>query len=320
MFPFGDLNGDYTVTVADRTIFDNIKTGGNNEKYNILGDVDLDGDLDATDRSIMSTYYLGLTGGSNVLSVDEIANDIGYAAYIFNDESQNYHVRNREYSPQLGRFLQRDLLEYPDGYNLYQYVMSNPIGYIDPFGFAPPILLEEEHENIYPTIYQITNPESGEEKLWFWNSETKQMERFSPSGEGDGFTYGDFLRILGAACGGVAAIAALAEAPILAAILAICGAIFSIGDLIYEYYYKRLLWQRILVPLWRMWHKDYLRWRYIIWPLTKEFTRPTWQPAWEWVKEKTKPIREDPGGPDLPSEDYYFYDPFRRYPGSRHDP
>ncbi len=145
-FPFGDLNGDYTVTVADRTIFDNIKNGGANEKYNILGDVDLDPDShrdsDATDRSIMSTYYLGLTGGSNVLSVDEVANDIGYAGYIFNDESQNYHVRNREYSPQLGRFLQRDPLEYPDGYNLYQYVMSNPLNYTDPFGLLPKKLPE----------------------------------------------------------------------------------------------------------------------------------------------------------------------------------
>ncbi len=140
-FPFGDLNGDYTVTVADRTIFDNIKNGGANEKYNILGDVDLDPDShrdsDATDRSIMSTYYLGLTGGSNVLSVDEVANDIGYAGYIFNDESQNYHVRNREYSPQLGRFLQRDPIRYAAGMNLYQYVNSSPINYVDPYGLTP---------------------------------------------------------------------------------------------------------------------------------------------------------------------------------------
>ena len=53
----------------------------------------------------------------DVQSVDEVANDIGYAGYLFNDESQNYHVRNREYSPKLGRWLQRDPLEYPDGMN-----------------------------------------------------------------------------------------------------------------------------------------------------------------------------------------------------------
>lgn len=34
---------------------------------------------------------------------DDGANDIGYAGYVWNDESNNYHVRNRKYSPKLGR-------------------------------------------------------------------------------------------------------------------------------------------------------------------------------------------------------------------------
>ncbi len=80
----------------------------------------------------MSTYYLGLTGGSNVLSIDEVANDIGYAGYIFNDESLNYHVRNREYSPTLGRWLQRDPIGYRgSAFALYEFGVSSPNNNID---------------------------------------------------------------------------------------------------------------------------------------------------------------------------------------------
>jgi len=136
-FPFGDLNGDYTTNASDLTIFDNIKTGGTYEKYNLLADVNLDGVVDATDRSYLLSNRNGWTGGADVQSVDEVVNDIGYAGYLFNDESQNYHVRNREYSPKLGRWLQRDPLEYPDGMNLYQYVSGTPQRFRDPFGLDP---------------------------------------------------------------------------------------------------------------------------------------------------------------------------------------
>lgn len=40
------------------------------------------------------------------------------------------------YAPQLGRFISRDPVGYVGGENLYQYVRSQPINYVDPFGLA----------------------------------------------------------------------------------------------------------------------------------------------------------------------------------------
>jgi RHS repeat-associated protein len=47
-----------------------------------------------------------------------------------------YHFYARTYLPHLGRWGQRDPLEYVDGVNLYEYVSSNPILVTDPLGLA----------------------------------------------------------------------------------------------------------------------------------------------------------------------------------------
>ncbi len=54
----------------------------------------------------------------------------------FDAETGNYHLRNRDYHPSLGRFMQRDPLGFVPGLNLYRYVSNNPLGYVDPFGLA----------------------------------------------------------------------------------------------------------------------------------------------------------------------------------------
>lgn len=48
-----------------------------------------------------------------------------------------YHYRARAYDPVHGRFLQRDPLEYIAGLNQYEYVYSDPLYTIDPYGLAP---------------------------------------------------------------------------------------------------------------------------------------------------------------------------------------
>lgn len=49
-----------------------------------------------------------------------------------------WHVRRRVLTSDLGRFATRDPIGYADGINLYEYVHSNPLDWIDPFGLLPP--------------------------------------------------------------------------------------------------------------------------------------------------------------------------------------
>jgi RHS repeat-associated protein len=65
---------------------------------------------------------------------DSVKNELLFAGYRFDAETGLYHVRNRQYHPTLGRWLQRDPAGYVDGVSLYQYVAANPGRYRDPNG------------------------------------------------------------------------------------------------------------------------------------------------------------------------------------------
>ena len=54
--------------------------------------------------------------------------------YRYDAETENYYVRNRYYSPTLGRWLTRDPIGYQGGINLYGYVNSSPVGNVDAEG------------------------------------------------------------------------------------------------------------------------------------------------------------------------------------------
>ncbi len=62
------------------------------------------------------------------------ANDVIYCGYRYDAETANYYVRNRYYSPTLGRWLTRDPIGYQGGINLYAYVASSPVGNVDAEG------------------------------------------------------------------------------------------------------------------------------------------------------------------------------------------
>lgn len=61
---------------------------------------------------------------------------MGWNGYVFNTENGLYTVRFRQYSPVLGRWLERDRAGYVDGSNLYEMLRSNPGSFSDPTGLA----------------------------------------------------------------------------------------------------------------------------------------------------------------------------------------
>jgi len=80
-------------------------------------------------------------------------NEILYCGYRYDSEIGLFHVRFRMYHPTLGRWMQRDSLEYPDGLNTLEYATSNPAIHVDPEGtgitIVPPDPDKPESELTY---------------------------------------------------------------------------------------------------------------------------------------------------------------------------
>ncbi len=60
--------------------------------------------------------------------------DYLFAGLRFFPQAGLYHARARQYSPSLGRFIQRDPKGFVDGPNLYVYCGNNPVTFSDPLG------------------------------------------------------------------------------------------------------------------------------------------------------------------------------------------
>ena len=66
--------------------------------------------------------------------VDPPDNAVGYAGYLYNQETESWHVRHRVYRPDLGRWMTRDPSGYIDGANTVEYVTNSPANSLDPTG------------------------------------------------------------------------------------------------------------------------------------------------------------------------------------------
>ena len=140
--PFGIPLGD--VTMDGKAQFDTtqIQVWINNTIYEARGDLDLDGDVDAADKTIASNNN-GNTLGYGALSLDQhssvggLGNRRGYAGYEHDGVLQTIaHVRNRVYLSELGRWSRRDPLGFVDGMSIYEYVGSRVVTRTDPSGLA----------------------------------------------------------------------------------------------------------------------------------------------------------------------------------------
>jgi len=76
------------------------------------------------------------TSDSDVATASHFANPWLFQGQRFCSETGIYYFKNRDHEPNLGRFLQRDPEEYPDGMNVYEMVAGCPIRLVDPYGLA----------------------------------------------------------------------------------------------------------------------------------------------------------------------------------------
>jgi RHS repeat-associated protein len=107
---------------------------------NPLGNVELLTDAQGT---VLERYRYDLQGNVTVLSADGTPTGGGpetalspylFTGRRFDAESGLYYVRNRYYSPLLGKFISPDPLDYVDGMNVYAYVNGNTANLVDPMG------------------------------------------------------------------------------------------------------------------------------------------------------------------------------------------
>jgi RHS repeat-associated protein len=122
--PNGDSNSDGDCDAGDSTQI----SAWSGVSYDVRGDLDLDGDVDSTDASMV---VIGVVGGRGALST--VQSDRGYGGMV-GDTQSCYQARQRTVSTALGRWLSRDSLGYVDGENLLAFVGDAPHCRVDPTG------------------------------------------------------------------------------------------------------------------------------------------------------------------------------------------
>lgn len=117
-----------------------LDAGGNRHYYhaNSLGSVS---GVSAEDGRLVERYVYDAYGDTSVFDRQgnlqlnsPVGNLFAYTGRRFDAETGLYYYRARYYSPEQGRFIERDPMGYVDGMGLYEYVRSNPTNLTDPFG------------------------------------------------------------------------------------------------------------------------------------------------------------------------------------------
>jgi len=144
-----DVDGDGDVDSTDTSIISTIASGGENaigeDDYRAEADLNRDGIVNSADGTIATSFgakaalrYGDLTSPgtpSGSPPGSGIDNTIGFDGYVFNSEAELYTVRFRWFSPELGRWLERDPAGYVDGASLYAaYFALLGVAMNDPYG------------------------------------------------------------------------------------------------------------------------------------------------------------------------------------------
>lgn len=80
--------------------------------------------------------YRYLPFGSLTHGLPQLYNPYLFTGRRYDQEMDSYYFRARQYSPELGRFCQRDPKGHEEGMNFYKYVSNNPETHVDPKGLA----------------------------------------------------------------------------------------------------------------------------------------------------------------------------------------
>ncbi|MFT3684291.1 MAG: RHS repeat-associated core domain-containing protein [Phycisphaerales bacterium] len=150
-FPAADVNFDGQIDSADKDSFAQaMKEFANDpDRYDPRADLDRDGDVDDDDLALFNdsvSKYEGFGGQWQVSSGAGLSpghsgadagldNRFGWRGYWYDSHLQMYHVRNRDYDPRQGQWLQTDPLGFSAGdQNLYRYADGNYSSGYDPEG------------------------------------------------------------------------------------------------------------------------------------------------------------------------------------------
>jgi RHS repeat-associated protein len=135
----GDVDGDGAVTVSGGSSDLGLVAAASGSSIGGSGyrseyDLDRDGDVDAADQALVGSAAAGLPSGQlSPVNPADPDSQAGWDGYLYAAETGLYEVRFRAYSPELGRWMERDPANYLGGLNLLQYTISDPTR-MDPTG------------------------------------------------------------------------------------------------------------------------------------------------------------------------------------------
>ena len=129
-----DADGDEDVDLYDFGGFQEC-LGATDDVCLFVYDQDGDADVDLDDYAEFNAH-VGTSGVPHpvVAGGSRYGNPFLWTGQRYDGSVGLYHFLYRSYSPDLGRWLQRDPLGYVDGASLFEYVASDPTGWIDPWG------------------------------------------------------------------------------------------------------------------------------------------------------------------------------------------
>ena len=131
-----DINNDGVVNGGDiGFITNNWGATIGSQGYNPDADLNDDGTINGADISPITNNYNAT--GALPGQVSAFGNTIGYSGYVYDDAINLSLARFRWYDAELGTWGTRDPSAYVDSLNLYQYTLTSPLRFTDPYGLEP---------------------------------------------------------------------------------------------------------------------------------------------------------------------------------------